>query len=106
MKKWQDVWILFLTSHTHTLHVSHLILTPLKESAFENIDDVACITIPSAESNTESDTESDTDSEVDPIKSTIACAVADGKLLDQKIILLSNVKSTEILPKAFSIDSH
>jgi len=91
---------------SHILHVSHFISTFLEESIVEIMDDVAYITLPSAESDTEGNTESDTESEVDPIKSTIACALPDGRFLDKKITILSNVKATKLLPEAFSIDSH
>jgi hypothetical protein len=92
-----------LISYTHSLNISHLLFTLLKESIIENIDDVACITLPSAESNTESDINN---SEMDPINSAIACAVEDGKFLDQKVIIVSNVNSTEFLPETCSIGCH
>ena len=53
----------------------------------------------------DSDSNSDNDSDSDLIKTAIENALADGIYTDEKIIILSNIESTSIIPTSFRIDS-
>jgi hypothetical protein len=65
-------------------------------AAFENIDDVKCIS--------RNDGNRDSDSDSNPINPAMENVIADGIYIDEKIIILSNVESANIIQTRFHID--
>ena len=103
--------VLFLSSSMYriqqcmSLHLLLLLILffTFTESILENVNDVVCLLFLS----NEGDTDIFYDNDNDTIKTLISFAAMEDKtIVDQKIIIISNIKSQIIFPKHFVVGSH
>ena len=93
----------FINTCPHIFHLLLILSFTFIESILENVNDVVCLSFLSNEGDTTIFYGNDNDT----IETLVYFSVMEDKtILDQKIIIISNIKSQIIFPNHFAVGSH